>query len=322
MKRRGLITFLLLSLFVFIGLALYGDLPELLRQVSEFPIIYWFIALGLASVNYLVRLVRWQYYLRLLNIRIDTKVSAAIFLSGLSMTVSPGRLGELAKSYFLKEKMDVPVAVSSSAVVAERVTDMIAVLLLSLWGLTLIPYGWAVALVVLTGFGSFILLMKTSWGRVTLLKLPLPGRWRPFMDTSTESFRQVFSFRPLILAILLGMAAWLAEGLALWVVLRGLDTPISLGQAVSIYSAATLLGAVTMLPGGLVGTEGGMVALLQQVDLDKTPASTATFVIRICTLWFAVLIGLLALAYVQLRIPKRAVQEPLALNTDAPGQPG
>ena len=322
MKRRGIITFLLLSLFVFIGLALYGDLPELLRQVSSFPVVYWFIVLGLASVNYLVRLVRWQYYLRLLNIRIDTKASAAIFLSGLSMTVSPGRLGELSKSYFLKEKMDVPVAVSSSAVVAERVTDMIAVLLLSLWGLTLIPYGWAIAPVILAGFGSFILLLKTSWGRGTLLKLPLPGRWRPFLDTSTESFRQVFSFRPLVLAILLGVAAWLAEGVALWLVLRGLDTPISLGQAVSIYSAATLLGAVTMLPGGLVGTEGGMVALLQQVDLAKTPASTATFVIRVCTLWFAVLIGLLALAYVQTRIPKRAIQQPLTFNTETPSHPG
>jgi uncharacterized membrane protein YbhN (UPF0104 family) len=68
-KRRGLIIFLILSLAVFAGLAFYGDLPELVGQVSSFPIGYWFIALGLAPANYLLRLVRWQYYLRVLGIR-------------------------------------------------------------------------------------------------------------------------------------------------------------------------------------------------------------------------------------------------------------
>ena len=323
MKRRGLITFVLLAIAVFAGLALYGDLPELLDQIASFPVAYWFMALGLALVNYLFRLARWQCYLRLLGVRIGLGDSAVIFVAGLSMAISPGRVGELAKSYFLKEKLDVPVALSSSAVIAERITDLISVLLLSLWGLTLVPYGWAIALAILALFGLFALLVLSSWGSDKLLLLPLPQRWRRFLDTSRSAFRQVFSVKPLAMALALGLLAWFAEGCALWLVLHGLGESVSLGHAISIYCVATLLGAITMLPGGLVGTEGGMVALLQQMDLPKTPALTATFIVRVCTLWFAVIIGLLALIYVQVYMPRKVDPEiePAAPYPDAPGQP-
>ena len=320
MKRRSLATFIVLGLIVFGGLAFYGDLPELLGEVSSFSPVYWAMVLGLALLNYLVRLVRWHYYLRLLGIRIGIGESTAIFMSGLSMAVSPGRVGELAKSYFLREKRDVPVALSSTAVIMERVTDLISVLLLSLWGLLLIPYGWLVALVVLVGFALFTFLVVSPWGSDKLLRLPIPDRWRPFLNTSRGAFRQVFAVKPLLIAVALGMLAWFAEGAGLWVVLQGMDAPGSLGQAVSIYAAATLLGAITMLPGGLVGTEGGMVALLQQVDLSKTLASSATFIIRVCTLWFAVAIGILALIYVQACIPRRSQGEapPLGVHPETP----
>ena len=302
MKRRGLITLVIAVVAVFVGLAVYADLPDLLDHVSSIPPEYWLMALALALANYVLRLVRWHYYLALLGIRIGLGASTAIFLAGLSMVLSPGRVGELAKSYFLKEKLDVPVAVSAPAVIAERVTDLGCVLLLSLWGLSLVPYGWVAGIVVAMAFGLFLLLGVTPWGSGRVLRLPIPGRWRPFIIESRDSFRRIFSPGPLAVALFLGLAAWFAEGCALWLLLEALDADVSLGQAVSIYAASTLLGAVTMLPGGLVGTEGGMVTLLQQLDLTRAAASSATLVVRICTLWFAVVLGVLGLAYVQWRM--------------------
>ena len=324
MKYRGLILFIFLGIAVFAGLALYGDLPELLDEISSFPVTYWLMALGLAMANYILRLVRWHYYLRLLKIDVGLGASTAIFLSGLSMTITPGRVGELAKSYFLKEKLDVPVARSSAVVVTERITDLIAVFLLSLWGLTMIPYGWSVALAALAPFGLFLIFVVSPWGSARLLRLPMPRSWKPFFTTSRDAFRLFFTFKPLAVALALGLLAWFAEGCALWIVLRGLELPGSLGHAVSIYAAATLLGAIIPLPGGLVGTEGGLVALLSQLDLTRPQASTATIIIRVCTLWFAVVIGLLALAYVQHYMPRRPTKmdRPISLYTETPGQPG
>jgi uncharacterized protein (TIRG00374 family) len=127
--------------------------------------------------------------------------------------------------------------------------------------------------------------------------------------------------KALVAGLALGSAAWFAEGMGLWLIIHGLDAPGSLGEAFSIYAAATLLGAVTMLPGGLIGTEVGMVALLQQIDLTKVQASSATFIIRVCSLWFALLVGLVALLYVQLRMPKgQSAASPVALDTEVRGQ--
>ena len=308
MKRRGLITFVFLAIIVFAGLAFYGDFPELLDQVSSLPLAFWFMALGLALANYLIRLVRWLYYLKVLGVQVGWGASTAIFVSGLGMAISPGRVGELTKSYFLKEKREVPVAISSAVVITERITDMVSVFLLSLWGLALVPYGWAVAIAILAVFGTFAALLTSPWGSRALGHLPLPRRWRPFLDASRDTFRQLLSVKPLGIALVLGVLAWFAEGFALWLILQGLDTPGSLGEGVSIYAVATMLGALTMLPGGLVGTEASMVALLQRVDLTRTgtQASAATFIIRVCTLWFAVSIGLLAMLFVQVYMPKKA----------------
>ena len=306
MKRRDLITFALLGIVVFAGLAFYGDLPELLDQLFEFPAVYWLMALGLALVNYVIRWIRWHYYLHLLGIKPGVWISSTIFVSGLAMAISPGRVGELAKSYYLKEKLDVPVSRSSAAVITERFTDMIAILLLSSWGLFLVPFGWIAFPLVLIFAAMLIIFLVSPWGTEKVQMLPVPKGLKSFLFTSREAFQQVLSPKPLVLAVALSLLAWLAEGTAMWLVLQGLDTSVSYGEAVSIYAAATLLGALTLLPGGLVGTEGGMIALLLQADLSNTEATTATFIIRICTLWFAVGIGILGMAYVQFMLPKHA----------------
>lgn len=183
------------------------------------------------------------------------------------------------------------------------------------------PYGWAVAVVLLLAFAGFVLLVVSPWGSSKLLSLPMPGRWRPFLTSSRDAFQQIFTFRPVLFAMLLSLLAWFAEGSALWLVLRGLDAPGSPGHAISIYAVATLVGAVTMLPGGLVGTEGGMIALLGRLDMTRTQASTATFIVRVCTLWFAVFLGVLALVYVQVRMPTKSPEEaePAGPNPEAPG---
>ena len=44
-------------------------------------------------------------------------------------------------------------------------------------------------------------------------------------------------------AVILGVGAWFSEGLALWVILEGLNAEVPLLRAVPIYAAATLVGA-------------------------------------------------------------------------------
>src|SRR5262249_16887627 len=130
--------------------------------------------------------------------------------------------------------------------------------------------------------------------RLPGLKKAAP-KLREFYDATAVLLRPT----PLILATLLSIAASAAECLPFWVVLQGFPgADASLKLCTFIYAAMTIAGALSFLPGGLGVQEGGMVALLVSTANGVGPATAAaaTFVTRLCTLWFAVAVGLAALA--------------------------
>ena len=71
---------------------------------------------------------------------------------------------------------------------------------------------------------------------------------------------------------------------------------------------STLVGALLLLPGGLGGTEGSMVAMLGADGISRPQAVAATFLTRIATLWFAV--GLGAVAFASLRFVRSRPRAP------------
>jgi uncharacterized protein (TIRG00374 family) len=94
-----------------------------------------------------------------------------------------------------------------------------------------------------------------------------------------------------IQALLLSLAAWFLEGLGYALVAWGLGSTITLMEGVFIYSVALLAGALTLFLGGLGATEGGMVGLGIIFGMSRVTSAAATIIIRVMTLWFAVLIG-------------------------------
>ena len=306
MISKKFLLLILLTVAVFVGLFSYGDFRDIGGQLSRFPVTYLLAALGLALVNYALRFLRWSYYLHFLKIRVPFVVSVLIFLAGLAMAITPGKAGELIKSYLLRDRVGVPVAESAPVVVMERLTDVISVVLLALLGLTLLPLtvllGLALlpltvllvlplVLVLIVVLVALIVTRRGDWP----FDLPFIRRWSGGLRTSAEGMRRLAGPRPMTVAVILGAGAWFSEGVALWVILKGLDAQVSLLRALSIYAAATLVGAVSALPGGLVGTEGSMVAMLQQSGITRGAATAGTLLVRLVTLWFAVALGMVAL---------------------------
>ncbi|MCZ6614949.1 MAG: lysylphosphatidylglycerol synthase transmembrane domain-containing protein [Chloroflexi bacterium] len=299
MTVKRLLPLILLTGAVFAGLTGYGDFGEVADNLLSFPLPHLLLALALAAANYLLRYLRWEYYFRTLGTRVPLGLSALVFLSGLAMALTPGKVGELSKAFLLRDRAQVPLSVSAPVVVMERVTDLLAVAALSLGALLLLPFGSALAsagLVMLVG-AVLAVAWRPRGGR--LLRLPLLRRWRPLLESSLDSLGVLGSPRPLLIALALSTLAWVSEGISLWVIVQGLDLSLSPVEAVGVYAAATLIGAASLLPGGLGGTEGSMALFLRQLGLPRGGASSATLLVRLCTLWFAFLIGLLSLLWLQ-----------------------
>ncbi len=249
-----------------------------------------------------MRFLRWELYLRMLDIRVPTRTSGAIFLAGLSMSITPGKVGEFLKSYLLKEAAGVPMARSAPVVFVERVTDLLSLVLLASAGVA--SYGGAQAVPVLLVAGIAIagaigVLHSRGLSAVALgllARAPLGDRVAPKLEEALEASRALLGARALVGGLLLATLAWYCECMGYWLAFRGFGVeafPHSVG--VFAYSFSTVLGVVS--PGGIGPTDVGLIeiALRFSQGMTKDVATAASFLVRVCTLWFAVGLGAVAL---------------------------
>jgi uncharacterized protein (TIRG00374 family) len=112
----------------------------------------------------------------------------------------------------------------------------------------------------------------------------------------------------------MGLLGWLCDCVALHWLLIDLGTDVTLHQSIFVFAFAMLVGAVSMLSGGLGGTEATMVGLLTLLEVAAGMALAAMLIIRLTTLWFAVALGFAALP-AALRLVRRQCVGDLSTET-------
>lgn len=303
--RQRIALGLALGFVVVLALGLWGDLREISSTIGGFR---WELApliLGCTLFNYLLRFVKWHYYLGLIGAgAISVGESAQIFVAGFPLAVTPGKVGEAMKAAWLRRSVGTPLPRGLVVVLAERISDGLAVLALSTLGVLAYPQYWPVFGAVLAGLLSLIVVSQVRPLAMRLIDLaaalPLVGRYTSGLQELYESATVLFGPRATLTAVGLGTLAWLGEGVGMYLVLLGLGVPTSLqtlGLAVFILAFSTIVGAISTLPGGLGAAEGsiaGMLSLL--LGLSAELAASATLLIRFATLWFGVGLGLLVWA--------------------------
>ena len=303
---RRLIPGLLLGFLVLLGLALIGDLRQVRAQVVNFNWALYPLVIALTLGNYLLRFFKWHFYLGQIGVRgLPVMKSARLFVAGFPLAVTPGKVGEALKGVWLNQETGIPTARGVSVVLAERISDGLAVLALSSLGVIAYPGYWPAFALVLAGLLTLIVITQIRPLALALLgfgeRLPMVSRFAHSLQEFYEGSFALFRPRATLFAVALGTVAWLCEGIGMYVVLLGLGVPPSwetLSIAVFVLSFSTVVGAVSALPGGLGAAEAsiaGMLALLLGLPADETAA--ATLLIRFATLWFGVGLGLVVWAY-------------------------
>lgn len=291
------------AVVVISGVLLLSDTRGLASALREFRWPLLLPALALTIWNYALRFLKWQLYLRRLGIRsLPPTVSLLVFLSAFALSITPGKVGEFVKCAFINRLTGFPASRTTAAVVAERLTDGLAMILLAATGTLLFPLGRPVlALAALVALGAVLLLQRPDRVAAMLHRLPsrptsdrLLSHARQFLDASGSLVAPRF----LAAGVGLGVIAWLGECAALFLILIGLGVPASAELflvATFVLAVSSLAGALSMLPGGLGVTEASVAAMLlvlvPDAYLDPSQALVATLLIRFATLWFAVLLG-------------------------------
>lgn len=256
--------------------------------------------LALSALNYGLRFLRWHYYIRRLGSGIAIHHNLRIYLGGFALTMTPGKAGEMARSLWLRP-FGVPVAASVAAFLAERMQDFLAIVLLSSLGASMYRGGqWLLLFSLAFVLFSMLIIYVHAISRRALQLMALrSGSIRSLglrIAQVLDFTRDCLTARRFILGLVIGIGAWTAEAYAFALLLQALGQPLPLTTAIAIYALSMLAGAVSFMPGGLGGSEATMIVLLTLCKVPVASAVSATLLIRVTTLWFAVLLGILALS--------------------------
>lgn len=298
--KRNLLIGIALGVAIYIVMGAYADFSALVETLKEFRWLFLPGAIGLVCANYIIRFFKWEYLLHALDIRIPAKPSFVIFLSGLTMSISPAKLGEVMKSFLLKDYAGVKITRSAPVIVAERLTDVIGVVILGGIGTLAYGPGKEVMIVTIVLVAAFLVVVQWRWLCLKLLNLaermPLVHKVAEHMEDFYESSYALLKLPRLLPAVALSTLGWFSECIASWLLLKGLNLEVDLLMVTFVFVTATLVGALAMIPGGLGVAEGSMTGLFIRGGLERTEAVAATLLIRLVTFWFAIGLGLVGLA--------------------------
>ena len=298
-KKRMLYS-IIFGIFVIIVLLIYADVGKLTEAFLQFNWIYIPVIVLLTLLNYVFRFYKWDYYLGKIDIHIPKKDSFIVFFSGLVMSITPGKLGEVFKSYLLKQLDDIEISRSAPIIFAERLTDVMGLLILASVGIIVYDYGLNLLMAILAIFALIVLIIQSRTLSMRIIdfceRLPLVSNFVHHLRLSYESAYTLLRHKPLFYTIAISIVSWFFECIAMWYVLKGFGLDRTLLESTFVFAFSSLAGAVSMLPGGLGVAEGSIVGLLHTLDVSNAIATGTALIIRFGTLWFGVLLGIVVLS--------------------------
>ncbi len=297
LKKRIFLLILLAGIFYF-AFSVYSDFDQLVASFRNFNFILLPLILFLSLLNYLVRFIKWNYFLKKIDVNLKTQVSIIIFLSGFLMSITPGKLGEIFKSYLIKRVNGTSISKTAPVVFAERITDFLSLAFLALIGSYFFDYGFIISLfmtlililiVILIANKSIFYLVLMVFSKIKFLNNKLSKIIQLFDSTET-----LLKIKPLSITLIMSIISWGFEIYGYYLVITNFSSETNVYWAAFSYSFSTIIGAVSMLPGGLGITEGSFLLMLNNAGLKLSDSSAITLITRASTLWFAVIIGIIA----------------------------
>ena len=276
----------------------------------------------LSFLNYIIRYIKWQYYLRRIGVSLDHRDSFSVFLAGFTLTTTPGKIGETIKGVFINEIDDTPIAKTAPVVISERITDLLAMVLLAMIGFVAgLDLFYILAVGAFTILGA-VVLSQSRFYILILMKLTSFGplkRFQGSIELVEDTLTKTLSPVPMFVSTAISIPGWFMECIELWLLLSlltGAGFPsfsaaslVLLLGATFVHAAASAIGALSFLPGGIGGYEVVSVLFLTTLlGFSEGIAGVSTILVRLVTLWFSVIVGFIALGVVEAR--KKSKKQP------------
>ncbi|MGF1563201.1 MAG: YbhN family protein [Geminicoccaceae bacterium] len=251
---------------------------------------------ALALINFVLRGLRWVFFCRSLDLLIPDGSAFMSFFAGFSMATTPGKVGELIRLWLLNKAHACRYEHSMGLLLGDRLSDLAAVTFLGIISaVTVAGYTMDIAI---AAFLFFLIIVLFARPRFLLWSIgvsyALTGRLGKLLARLRQGIRRTSAlFKPNVVVIALGLSllGWTLECAAAYWAARAVGIDVSFLETTFVFCFAILVGALSMLPGGLGSAEATMIGLFVAFGASPQTALAGTLLIRVITLWSAVAIG-------------------------------
>ncbi len=297
--KNNIFISIIITVIVYLALSFYGNVNLVFESLQEYKWKFFPIILLVFYFTFLLKFIKWQYYLKFLDVKVQFTISFKIFMASLVMCVTPGKIGDLIKSYMLKEVNGTPVNISIPIVFAERVTEFVALLILVILGVNIYNQNILIlSISLLSIIILFIILFNSRIANRVISKLSKSKKLEKYkepLSLTLSNSKSLLQPKPFLLMVLFSLFIWIVESFGFYFILAQFNIDISIIWTFFAYLFSMFIGSVSMLPAGLGVTDGSLTYLLTQNGLSKEIAVSATLIVRIATLWFALIIGIIGM---------------------------
>ena len=302
---KAVIIAIAAAVLIYVAAGALAGYHEVSKAFYRISVSTWLLVLGLSLFSFLVRFARWHFLLRHVGCQVPFLPGMAFYLAGFALTTTPAKIGEAVRLWYLHREFKIAYAKSTPIFIFEQVLDILAVALLSFFALSVILPSidqkvWIAA--VLLG----LLVVPATLARadrlgslvLAILKRRGPTKLEDIGADSKTFIRSLHLLAPLhvfVPSLVVGLFAWLAPGLGLYLILQDMRMGVVVGPetAVGVFMLSLFAGVFSIISGGVGTTEGALAILLTFIGIDPPTAITTAIISRTSTLWFAVGIGAL-----------------------------
>ncbi len=298
---KSFIMFIVL-IIIYLGFIFTSDITKIQSNIEKIEISDLILIIGLWSIANLVRTFRWHFFLKEIDDKVPFKTNIIYYLSGFAFALSPGRMGEIIRSPYLKKKYNISISKSASIVFVERFYDLLGITILLTIGLIFVEFDRTIILapISLIIISLVVFKNKVLFSKILekLSKIKQLKNIQSSYEESHDSVLKLIKAKFIILGIATSTATYFFQTLAVYLIILSLSGIITLENIFVIYPSSMFASAITLIPGGIGVFEGGMVGLLSIYGLDYEIAITTSILIRIIGLGLFSLIGMICLRWI------------------------
>lgn len=291
------IIILIFVVGIYAIILLYSDWNKFIENFLSMKYEYIPIILSIAFGGMFLKVIRQDYLLSQINVKLGIKQNFLIFFASQIMLASPGGLGMAIKSQFIKDNHGETRSRTLTVTIIERYHDLLSMVtivgILSFFYQIIAIQLFMIILITILIISYIILRVEKFFNLATkiLLKLPKLNKLTKNIIDFRDTLQLITKKKVFAVSWILSVVGMLIEAVAINFSFKafGLDTGFI--ETTVITYTSILVGALSFIPGGIGTAEASLISLLTSIGISLDVASSVTFFVRLTTIWYATIIG-------------------------------